>query len=164
MATRERVAWIFHEKGQRLHAEVNDGKAGPPDLGCLLAGASFIRGGGPARNRVVFINTGRGRREKGAPPESCYAADLALCLQDVRGRQVRGSGGALREPSKGLSLMKTCRFLASLPSFSATEVRGNSACAGERTCRAEQRRAGRNARSTRRSRPRVRGRPCKRRG
>ena len=28
MATRERVAWIFHEKARRLHSEANNGKTG----------------------------------------------------------------------------------------------------------------------------------------
>lgn len=28
IATRERVAWIFHEKARRLHSEANNGKAG----------------------------------------------------------------------------------------------------------------------------------------
>ena len=37
--------------------------------------------GGHARNRVVFINTGRGRGKKRALPESCDVADLALCLR-----------------------------------------------------------------------------------
>ena len=83
MATRERVAWIFHEKARRLHSEANNGKAGPPDLGCLPAGASFIRGGGPARDRVVFINSGSECRERGSLPESRGIADLALCLQAV---------------------------------------------------------------------------------
>ena len=127
------------------------GKRGPR-FRAPFCEVSFF-GGGPARNRVVFINSGRGRREKGALPGSCGVAELALCLQLFTAVKC-----------EGLPLMKTSRFLASLPSFSATEVRGNSACAGERTCRAEQRRAGRNARSTGRSRPRVRGRPYKQHG
>ena len=55
------------------------GKARPPIPRSFLRGVIFR--GGPARNRVVFINSGRGRREKGAPTESCYAAELALCLR-----------------------------------------------------------------------------------
>ena len=206
MATRERVAWIFHEKARRLHAGRGGGKAGlhvvlgrgilrerdRKEGGPALCGAAArpparawsqvrrstapngdaVRGtgkrgprfrvpfcgtssfeGGPARNRVVFINSRRERGKKGALPGSCGVAELALCLQLFTAVKCEGR-----------PLMKTSRFLASLPSFSATEVRGNSACAGERTCRAEQRRAGRNARSTGRSRPRVRGRPYKQHG
>lgn len=92
-------------------------------------------------------STGRG----GPPPESLGITDLALCLRVARGHQVREPGGswrALRGPSRSLPLMKTSRFLADLPSFSATEVRRGSDCAGERACRAEQRRAGESARST----------------
>lgn len=213
MATRERVAWIFHEKARRLHSGRGGGKAGlhvvlgrgilrerdRKEGGPALCGAAArpparawsqvrrstapngdaVRGtgkrgprfrvpfcgtssfeGGPARNRVVFINSRRERGKKGLPSESCGADDLALCLQLFTAAKCEGR----EAPSEGLPLMKTSRFLASFPSISATEVRGNSACAGERTCRAEQRRAGRNARSTGRSRLRVRVGPCKRRG
>ena len=134
------------------------GKARPPIPRSFLRGVIFR--GGPARNRLVFINSRRERGKKGLPSESCGADDLALCLQLFTAAKCEGR----EAPSEGLPLMKTSRFLASLPSISATEVRGNSACAGERTCRAEQRRAGRNARSTGRSRLRVRVGPCKRRG
>ena len=48
--------------------------------GCRESQALIIRGG-HARNRVVFINTGRGRGKKRALPESCGDADLALCLR-----------------------------------------------------------------------------------
>ena len=48
--------------------------------GCWESQALIFRGG-PARNRVVFINTGRGRGKKRALPESCGDADLALCLR-----------------------------------------------------------------------------------
>ena len=134
MATRERVAWIFHEKARRLHAEVNNGKTGPhvvlgrgvlrerdrkegdpalcgaaarppararsqvrrstapngnavrgtgkrgPRFRAPFCEVSFF-GGGHARNRVVFINSGRGRGKKGPLPESCGVAELALCLR-----------------------------------------------------------------------------------
>ena len=149
MATRERVAWIFHEKARRLHAKASNGKAGlhvvlgrgvlrerdrkgrrpcimrsscqasregevasakidSPERQCRQRHGkarppiprSFLRGvifrGGPARNRVVFINSGRGRREKGALPGSCGVAELALCLRVARGHQVREPGGSWR--------------------------------------------------------------------
>ena len=43
-------------------------------------------------------------------------------LAVARGLQVRGAGSARREPSRGLTLMKTSRFLAGLPSYSASEA------------------------------------------
>ena len=46
----------------------------------LFAGCAISRGG-PARNRAVFINSGRGRGKKGPLPESRGTADLALCLR-----------------------------------------------------------------------------------
>ena len=55
--------------------------------------------GCPARNRVVFINSGKGCGKRGPLPESRGTADLALCLQVVRCRQVRGAGNSLRGPS-----------------------------------------------------------------
>ena len=42
----------------------------------------------------------------------------------VRGGQVRVARSARREPPRGLTLMKTSRFLAGLPCFSATKARG----------------------------------------
>ena len=48
--------------------------------GCRESQALIFRGG-HARNRVVFINSGRGRGKKRALPESCGVADLALCLR-----------------------------------------------------------------------------------
>lgn len=39
--------------------------------------------GYPARNRVVFINSEKGCGKKGSMPESCGAADLALCLRSL---------------------------------------------------------------------------------
>ena len=45
-------------------------------------------------------------------------------LAAVRGGQVRVAGSARREPPRGLTLMKTSRFLAGLPCFSATKARG----------------------------------------
>lgn len=69
----------------------------------FLLGVQF-QGRGPARNRVVFINSGSGCRKKGPLPESRGAADLALCLQAVRSRQVQGAGSALRRPSSDENL------------------------------------------------------------
>lgn len=103
--------------------------------GCRESQALIFRGG-HARNRVVFINSGREHGKRGPPPESLGITDLALCLRVARGRQMRGPRGperALRGPSRGLALMKTTRFLAGVPCFSATEVsRGAWAggCAG----------------------------------
>ena len=45
-------------------------------------------------------------------------------LAAVHGGQVRVAGSARREPPRGLTLMKTSRFLAGLPYFSATKARG----------------------------------------
>ena len=42
---------------------------------------ALIFRGGHARNRVVFINSGREHGKRGPPPESRGAADLALCLR-----------------------------------------------------------------------------------
>lgn len=103
--------------------------------GCRESQALIFRGG-HARNRVVFINSGREHGKRGPPPERLGITDLALCLRVARGRQMRGPRGperALRGPSRGLALMKTTRFLAGVPCFSATEVsRGAWAggCAG----------------------------------
>ena len=61
----------------------------------LFAGCAISRGG-PARNREVFINSGSVCRKKGPLPECCGTPDLALCLQVVRGRQMRRAGSSLR--------------------------------------------------------------------
>ena len=67
----------------------------------------------PARNRVVFINSRRERGKKGLPSESCGADDLALCLRSFAAAKCEGR----EAPFEGLTLMKTTRFLAGLPSF-----------------------------------------------
>ena len=163
MATRERVAWIFHEKGQRLHAEVNNGKAGPPDLGCLLAGASFTRGG--VLPEIGWFSSTReedaGRRGR------CPKAVVSLTWPYACGRSRLPSARGEERPARALQGPRVDENLpisGRSPLLFFHEGSKGAACASERTCRAEQRRAGRNARSTRRSRPRVRGRPCKRRG
>ena len=93
------------------------GKRGPRFC-ALFYGVSFFERG-PARNRVVFINSGRGRGKKGALAESRGAADLALFLRSFSAAKCEG-----RElPPKDALLMKTTRFLAGTPSFSATEAR-----------------------------------------
>ena len=74
----------------------------------------------PARNRVVFINSGKGCGKRGPLPESRGTADLTLCLRSLADAKYEER----ETPSKGPLLMKTSRFLAGLPSFSATEVRG----------------------------------------
>lgn len=127
MATRERVAWIFHEKhggftacagAGRIRPQARDRRAqgrtavlsarhrlfrkanahrrepqvpqGQPghqgfqvyreSQGCRESQALIFRGG-HARNRVVFINSGREHGKRGPPPESLGVADLALCLR-----------------------------------------------------------------------------------
>ena len=73
------------------------GKRGPR-FRAPFCGMSVFEGG-PARNRVVFINSRRECGKKGPLLESRGADDLALCLQVARGRQTRGSEGSLQEPS-----------------------------------------------------------------
>ena len=75
--------------------------------------------GCPARNRVVFINSGKGCGKRGPLPESRGTADLTLCLRSLADAKYEER----ETPSEGPLLMKTSRFLAGLPSFSATEVR-----------------------------------------
>ena len=122
--------------------------------GCQESQALIIRGG-PARNRVVFINSRRERGKKGLPSESCGAYDLALCLRSFAVAKYEGR----EAPSEGPPLMKTTRFLAGLPLLFRHE--GSRGVLARANARIEPNSA---ARSTRRSRPRVRGRPCKRRG
>ena len=125
-------------QGQPVHREFRgcwESQGYWESQGCRESQALIFRGG-HARNRVVFINSGREHGKRGPPPESLGITDLALCLRVARGRQMRGPRGperALRGPSRGLALMKTTRFLAGVPCFSATEVsRGAWAggCAG----------------------------------
>ena len=52
--------------------------------------------GGPARNRAVFINSGRIREEKESPPNHKNAANLAFFLCLLRDRQLRGRENTLR--------------------------------------------------------------------
>lgn len=92
---------------------------------------ALIFRGGHARNRVVFINSGRGRGKKRALPESCGVADPALCLRPFAAAKCEWREAPGESPPRGLTLMKTSRFLAGLPCFSATKVR-EAACAGER--------------------------------
>lgn len=51
-------------------------------------------------------------------PESCGVAELALCLRSLAASKYEGR----ETPSEGPLLMKTSRFLAGLPSFSASEA------------------------------------------
>ena len=118
--------------------------------GCRESQALIIRGG-HARNRVVFINTGREHGKRGPPPESLGTTDLALCLRVAHGRQVREPGGswrALRGPSRSLPLMKTSRFLAGAPLFFLPRKFADAGKVLARASgrkRAEQRRAGESA-------------------
>ena len=119
MATRERVAWIFHEKARRLHSEANNGKAGPPDLGCLPAGASFIRGGVLPEigwfSSTREVSVGRG----GLYPKAVVSLTWPYACRLFQPPSARSGKLPPRDPL----LMNTSRFLAGLPSFSATEVR-----------------------------------------
>ena len=120
----------------RREPQVPQGQPGHQGFQVYRESQALIFRGGHARTRVVFINSGREHWTRGPPPESLGITDLALCLRVARGRQMRGPRGperALRGPSRGLALMKTTRFLAGVPCFSATEVsRGAWAggCAG----------------------------------
>ena len=174
MATRERVAWIFHEKGQRLHAEVNNGKAGPPDLGCLLAGASFIRGG--VMPEIGWFSSIREEdaERRGHRPK----AVMPLTWPYACGRSRRPSASGGKRParaSQGPRVDENLPISGRSPLLFFHEGSKGAACAGERaqasrtTLRRRKRTVDRAARqswagrSTGRSRPRVRGRPCKRR-
>lgn len=85
------------------------GKRGPR-FRAPFCGMSVFEGG-PARNRVVFINSRRECGKKGPLLESRGADDLALCLQVARGRQTRGSEGSLQEPSADENLPISGRSL-----------------------------------------------------
>ena len=65
-----------------------------------------------------FSSTREESAEKGAPPRSCCVADLALCLRSLAASKYEGR----ETPSESPLLMKTSRFLAGLPSFSASEA------------------------------------------
>ena len=54
----------------------------------FLLSARFL--GGPARNRVVFINLGRERGKKVPLPESRGTDDLALCLRSFADAKCEG--------------------------------------------------------------------------
>lgn len=90
--------------------------------------------GCPARNRVVFINSGKGCGKRGPLPESRGTAELALCLQVVRCRQVRGAGNSLRGPSADEDLPISGR---SPQFFCHGSSQESAACSGERAYRAE---------------------------
>ena len=57
------------------------GKRGPRFCALFYSVSFFERG--PARNRVVFINSGKGCGKRGPLPESRDTADLALCLRSL---------------------------------------------------------------------------------
>ena len=110
MATRERVAWIFHEKARRLHSEANNGKAGPPDLGCLPAGASFIRGGVLPEigwfSSTREVSVGRG----GLYPKAVVSLTWPYACRLFQPPSARSGKLPPRDPL----LMNTSRFLAGL--------------------------------------------------
>ena len=82
----------------------------------------------PARNRVVFINSGKGCGKRGPLPESRGTAELALCLQVVRCRQVRGAGNSLQGSSVDENLPISGR---SPQFFCHGSSREGAACADE---------------------------------
>ena len=110
----------FHHREPRVPQEQPGHRE---SQGCRESQALIFRGG-HARNRVVFINSGRGRGKKRALPESCGVADLALCLRPFAAAKCEWREAPGESPPRGLTLMKTSRFLAGLPCFSATKVRG----------------------------------------
>lgn len=67
------------------------------------SGVHFQKKGGPARNRVVFINSERRHKNKGGLSENANVADLAFFFLSHRSRQYRGK----ETPSKDFPLMKT---------------------------------------------------------
>ncbi len=83
----------------RLDAGRGGGKAGPPDLGRLPTGASFIRGGGPARNRVVFINSSRESGKKGPLLESHDSVDMAYACRLFTAAKCEEREAPSEEPS-----------------------------------------------------------------
>ena len=66
-----------------------------------------------------FSSTREEDTGEGVPSRSRGVADLALCLPPFAASKYERR----EAPSEGPLLMKTSRFLAGLPSFSATEVR-----------------------------------------
>lgn len=142
---------------------------------------ALIFRGGHTRNRVVFINSGRGHGGRGRRPEAVVS--LTWPYACCRSRRPSASGGkrparALQGPSRSLPLMKTSRFLAGAPLFFLPRKFADAGKALARASgrkRAEQRRAGESAvdwaahqswarRSIGQSSLRARGLPRKRRG
>lgn len=165
MATRERVAWIFHEKGQGLHAEVNNGKAGPPDLGCLLAGASFIRGG--VMPEIGWFSSIReedaGRRGR------CPNAVVPLTWPYACSRSRPPSASGRKRPARALQgpfVDENLPISGKSPLLFFHEGSKGAACAGERaqasrtTPRRRKRAVDRAARQSWAGRSTRRGRTC----
>ncbi len=101
-----------------------------PDSALLFAGCQFSRG--------VLPETGwfSSTREESAGRRGLYSKVVAPMTWPYVCRSLAAAKREGRKaPSRSLLLMKTSRFLAGLPSFSATEVRGGRlrgrACASE---------------------------------
>lgn len=97
-------------------------------MSSFLRSARF-RGRGPARNRVVFINSGRERGKKGRRPE----AVVSLTWPYTCGRSRPPSANGGKRPPKDPPLMKTSRFLAVVPLFfchGSSQGAWASGCAG----------------------------------
>lgn len=75
------VAGQIQNRTEASHPRGDVRFTGPVHFMSSFLRSARFRGRGPARNRVVFINSGRGRGKKRALPESCGVADLALCLR-----------------------------------------------------------------------------------
>ena len=89
----------------------------PPGKCCVRSklGRAFSKGG-PARNRVVFIISGRRGLGEGEVHREACLADLAVCFCAACTRLPQGR----ITPCERLSVMKTTRFLAGWGGFCDT--------------------------------------------
>ena len=97
----------------RLDAGRGGGKAGPPDLGRLPTGASFIRGG--VLPEIGWFSSTRA--EKAGRRDLCSKAMTPLTWPMLAGCSRPPSARSGKLPPKSPLLMKTTRFLAGLPQF-----------------------------------------------
>ena len=114
------VARQIQDRTEVSHLRGGVRLAGVDSLYELLFAECAISRGGSCQKSGGFHQLGKRAREEGAPPRSCGVADLALCLRSLAASKYEGR----ETPSEGPLLMKTSRFLAGLPCFSATKVRG----------------------------------------
>lgn len=89
----ERRPPFWKARSHRQEPQVPQGQPGHQGFQVYRESQALIFRGGHARNRVIFINSGREHGKRGPPPESLGITDLALCLRVARGRQMRGPGG-----------------------------------------------------------------------